>query len=309
MKQKGYFIDPDTGYYQANPVARIKAVGVDNTDRAIDIYERYSNGETLESIGKDYGISRERIRQILKKQVIKDLGIKVRYADKHEQYINDTMRGLVEQNRYARLSGRLTSHLKKAAEKGVKPDYFSSVHEFCEASNISPAQLKEYEPEIYSSLSRASKSRWNKLYPACLMCGTTTVKYRSAGYCENCYTKSSHFKQFQKSAYLRNIGKRREQNKAYRVRYYARPEIKEKLDREYDLEYFGGNRAKALERDGYKCIGCGLSTDVKDKSGRTKARVWHVNGNNQDNSLDNLKTYCQSCYIRAYGSFSHRKHI
>jgi hypothetical protein len=288
MKQEEYFIDPSTGYYQANPLARFKSVGVDSTDRSLDIYERYSVGETLEKIGKDYGISRERIRQILKRQVIKDLGIKSRYADKHEQYINDTIRGLVEQNKYARLSGKLTIQLKKATEKGVKPDYFSSVHEFCEASNISAALLKEYEPEIYESLSRASKSRWNKLYPACLMCGTTTVKYRSAGYCENCYTKSQHFKQFQKSAYLRNVDKRREQNKAYRARYYARPEIKEKTDREYDLEYFGGNRKITLERDGYKCVGCGMPTTTLNKVGRPKVRVWHVNGNINDHSLNKL---------------------
>lgn len=42
------------------------------------------------------------------------------------------------------------------------------------------------------------------------------------------------------------------QNKKYGEDCYNCPEIKERLEKEYDVKYFGGNRAQALIRDGFK---------------------------------------------------------
>ena len=62
-------------------------------DRAREVLiSRYGLGKntsrmTLDAIGKNYGITRERVRQILKVQVLKDLGIKPRNARKYKQYI------------------------------------------------------------------------------------------------------------------------------------------------------------------------------------------------------------------------------
>lgn len=273
----------------------------DLESRSHDIYERYCYGETLESIGRDYGITRERVRQILKVQVLKDLGIKERNARKYKQYINETVDGLVEQNRFARQSSKLRTQLDKAAQKGIKPEYFRSLHEFCEASNITASLLKEYEPEIFEALSIAAKNRWSRNYASCRNCGTTSVKHSRQGLCINCYPKSEDFKNTVKMSYQRHKESRSSHNKKYREEYFNRPDIKAREEQKYDDKYFGGNRKTALERDGYKCIVCGMSVDVKDKVGRPVVRVWHVNGDTEDHRLSNLKTYCRRCYIRDFG--------
>lgn len=41
--------------------------GYPTKDRNIEIYKARENGETLDSIGKRYGISKERVRQIWRK--------------------------------------------------------------------------------------------------------------------------------------------------------------------------------------------------------------------------------------------------
>ena len=100
-----------------------------------------------------------------------------------------------------------------------------------------------------------------------------------------------------KRSFLRNREARRASSKKYFEDYYSRPEVQERIDREYDIKNFGGNRKKALIRDGYKCLGCGMTLDVKNASGKPKVRVWHLN-NRDDNSLDSLGTYCQSCLFK-----------
>lgn len=70
-----------------------------------------------------------------------------------------------------------------------------------------------------------------------------------------------------------------------------------------DNYHFGGNRQKALERDGYKCIDCGmtdeehraiwkrgLTVDHKDRKGLG------VSKNEKNNSLENLQTLCLKCH-------------
>jgi hypothetical protein len=64
-----------------------------------------------------------------------------------------------------------------------------------------------------------------------------------------------------------------------------------------DNERFSGNRAKALERDGYKCVKCGadskrLDVHHKDRSG---------NKSRPNNSLGNLVTLCVTCHALEHG--------
>lgn len=56
---------------------------------------------------------------------------------------------------------------------------------------------------------------------------------------------------------------------------------------------FEGNRLKAIERDGHKCLICGNST--------RRMTVHHIDGNgttskHQNNNLDNLATLCLRCH-------------
>ena len=63
---------------------------------------------------------------------------------------------------------------------------------------------------------------------------------------------------------------------------------------------FSGNRAKALERDGFACCHCRTQSDLC---------VHHIDGNgttspreSRNNSLDNLMTLCRSCHTRVHHS-------
>lgn len=73
--------------------------------------------------------------------------------------------------------------------------------------------------------------------------------------------------------------------------------------RRLDLYVFGGNREKAIVRDGSKCVRCGLTRQQhKDKYG-FDITVDHIDGrgtytprNLRNNSLDNLQTLCIACH-------------
>lgn len=57
------------------PVTRGPAAkGVADKDRAAEMARRYLGGETLETIGKAFGVTRERVRQILRKTGVASLG-------------------------------------------------------------------------------------------------------------------------------------------------------------------------------------------------------------------------------------------
>lgn len=49
---------------------------LDQLRRAVEFAERYHKGDTLDAIGKDYGLTRERVRQVLRKYGVESLGLR-----------------------------------------------------------------------------------------------------------------------------------------------------------------------------------------------------------------------------------------
>ncbi len=266
--------------------------------------DMYEDGFTLEEIGQKFKVSRERVRQCISREIGYQLGYGPQEQKFRKEELKTAVRAVVQISREDRQGDFVEEKLKIAEEKGVDPQYFDSIAKFCEAVGIQADALKNNRPDIYKIVKlnqTKAKQKWSTYYDACRMCGLTVAKYRSNGYCENCYTKSPEWKQMVKLSYQRNKETRKARWEEYAKDYYSRPEVIEKQERDYDLRTFGGNRKPTLERDGYKCLGCGMSTDVKTKAGKSKVRVWHL-GDTEDHSMSNLGTYCQRCFIKKYGA-------
>lgn len=272
----------------------------ESNPRYKEMLDEYQDGFTLEEIGQKHKLTRERVRQCIQREIGHQLGYGPQEQKFRKEELKTAVRAVVQISRDDRQGDTVEEKLRIATAKGIDPQYFDSIRKFCEATGIQAHALKNNRPEIYNQLKinqNKAKRKWNTYYDACRMCGLTVAKYRSNGYCENCYAKSPEWKEMVKRSYQRNKEARAEANRKFRKEYFSRPEIIEREEREYDLKYFGGNRKRALERDGYQCLGCGMSTEVKDAAGRQRVRVWHLNGS-ENHSLDNLGTYCQSCLYK-----------
>lgn len=271
--------------------------------RAKEFLRLYKDGESLELISQKFGLTRERVRQVTKKQFGYELGYGPVEQKVRKEEIDRLYRKLVVHSRSERHDDFVNKRLESAKLRGIEPEYFNSISKFLQATGLTKESLKEHRPDVYGTVlknARNKSKRWSWYYDACRMCNTSTVKHKIYGYCMNCYYKSPEFKAVQQRSYEKTRDNRLEYNKRYGDDYYNRPEVKARLDQEYDEKYFGGNRKLALERDNYQCLGCGMSTEVRGKSNKPLVRVWHLD-NKDDNSLDNLGTYCQSCLHKYRG--------
>lgn len=223
--------------------------------RQNDILKKYKGGQTLEEIGKEYNLTRERIRQIVEKGLIQSIREIIREG------IAIDLREFLKEEKHKHLEAVINKH-------GV---------------------LKQESP-----LPKQQK-RWSKYYDRCRKCGTSVIHHHSHGYCRRCYPKTEIFKELQESSRLRNIEKRKKYVKEYSKRYSRRPEVIRKRQMQWDLKYFGGNREKALIRDGEKCQFCGLPREESYTKYSKDLIVTHIN-NLRDNSLENLLTLCKDCF-------------
>lgn len=271
--------------------------------RAEECLVLYKQGESLESIAQKFGITRERVRQITKRQYAVELGFGPTERNVRKEEIAQLYRKIVSDSRSERQEDIVSQRVKVAAEKGIQPEYFDSVAKFAQAVGVSANSFKKTRPDLFRIVAknaRAKAQRWSWYYDSCRSCGTTSVKHRGYGYCKNCHPRSPEFKASQQRSHQKNRDVILANNKKYIVEYMRRPEVVERIKREYDEKYFGGNRKLALERDGNRCLGCKMSVDVKGKSGKPIVRVWHL-GDKDDNSLESLGTYCQSCLFKYKG--------
>lgn len=64
---------------------------------------------------------------------------------------------------------------------------------------------------------------------------------------------------------------------------------------------FGGNRQKVLERDGFKCVACGMTAKEHKRLYKRIMTVDHIDRNKQNHALTNLQTLCLPCHGRKDG--------
>lgn len=308
LKSKGYDVPEialiiDTNQFRVQKLIQKDNASIKPNTRAEESLKLYKSGTPLEEIGAGLGITRERVRQITRKQFGFELGYGPQEQKARKTEIDKLYRAIVHSSRTERREDAFGEKIKTALEKGYDPQYFDTFSAFTKAADVAKDDLREFRPDIYNVIAKNARlkaQRWSWHYDACRTCGTTTVKHEIYGYCKNCYHRSPEYKAIQQRSHEKYRDDRLLQNKVYAENYYNRPEVKEKLELEYDEKYFGGNRKLALERDKYQCKGCGMSVDEKDTVGRPKVRVWHLREKN-DHSLDSLATYCQSCLFKFEG--------
>ena len=95
-------------------------------------------------------------------------------------------------------------------------------------------------------------------------------------------------------------------DKQWRLRH--KDQVKQIHKKSKDLNYYGGNREKVIQRDGEKCIKCGITRKQHLRKYKRDITVDHINRLGRgvkleikDNRLENLQTLCISCHMRKDG--------
>lgn len=229
-----------------------KSLTANNLNRQIKILEKYRQGATLRCIGKEFGLTCERIRQI----VVYGLTYEAIKTNISDENIDEYIRKNIE------------VHLFKIKEKH------------------SLGKVKQEEKVAKKD------NRWSRDYNYCRKCGTTSIRHKCYGYCLRCLPKSDIFKKIQRESWRRNKSHRKKKYDLYLKEYLKRPEVILRNKKRWDLHNFGGNREKALIRDNYRCKICGITQEKSlERWGRDLYVNRLQKGNNElDNLLTSCKS-------------------
>jgi 5-methylcytosine-specific restriction endonuclease McrA/rubrerythrin len=269
-------------------------------ERNSKILDLYKSGKTLEEIGGRFGFSRSRAQQIvikeLKKDILKRLGMKE--LTKEEAVLLDVATKEEVREISRERKSNEGSEIKKRIQKKIESlphAKFITVSNYARALEERSDLIKKYFPKVVKEIIQKQKQLWSRHYNKCRICGTSSIKHRSNGLCENCYYKSELFKEMQIASRVRSSGKRRKKQAAYLKEYARRPDVIARCQKREDQKKYGGNREKAIERDGCRCQKCGISREDSKKFFRKDLFVYHMKGTG-DNRLENLLTVCQKCH-------------
>lgn len=229
----------------------------------------YKKGKTMQEIGEKYSISRERVRQLIERylahRAAEKKGVDMTSRELVENFKSHTHR-VINKFRDNRSGDEVSTILDQAKEKGISPENFFAASEFLKLTGLSKAQLEKFRPDILETIINNKRKRWSRHYAQCRQCGTTTIRHRAYGLCNDCYYKSAHWE-----------------------------EIRDESLRKGAETRYAGNREAAIQANNEQCVRCGLSRDeCRSKYGRDLAVV-RKNGNKKDNSLNNLIPLCKLC--------------
>jgi len=239
--------------------------------RQNDILNKYKEGQTLEKIGQNYNLTRERIRQIVENGLVRSIS------------------GIIKEG----IAIDLKEFLKEEKRKHVEA-----------MNNRHCVVIKEQSvPQL--------QKRWSRYYDRCRNCGTNIIHHHSHGYCRNCYPKTEMFKNLQESSRLRNKENWKKRSTEYYKEYYKRPEVVERRKRKTDFKIYGSNREKVILRDNERCRNCGLSRQENFKKYGRDLYVLHLKNqtdNRLDNLLTLCrKCFNSTILIRARKSLKPSK--
>lgn len=275
-----------------------------NIPRGEQMLNLYEEGKTLENIGSEFDLTRERVRQLINKTIFidyswifsldpnkkKDLKILKRLVNYKIESIKKDKRNERNHNHLRIINRRI----EESESQNIIPENYFSLSKYARDSGTKEANLKNLRPDIVEIIETNKNRRWSYYYPRCRSCGTISIKHKSLGYCEDCYPKSREFKEIQISSYYkyRDNPDRKKYNLKYQREYAKRPEVKlRNLEKKFD-----GNRENAIKRDNSRCAKCGIERKQHIEDYGQDLFVYHLDGNSENNKLNNLKTLCKSCF-------------
>ena len=273
------------------------------------LLQGYIGGENLAEIGKRLGFSRERARQLFNKAVAIDIERLGDVSEYQKQEMRDQIELAYKQNRSinefkSQIDARYESIVKQLTSEIILSESGLLKSIGLPASAI--YVIEEEYPEFLEIISR-NKHRWSWKYDECRMCGTTEIKHKRWGYCENCYTKSDEWKEQQYRWRSTNYEKFRAAQKAYEAEYYKRPEVMKRMNEKSYKRRYDGNREATIKSDRYKCRDCGMDRDEHKTTYGQDLGVLHLDGVLENNDLSNLITLCKSCAAKRVKNLPHEQ--
>ncbi len=273
---------------------------------AIVLHE-YLDGNNLAEIGLKMKLSRERVRQIYSRSIQIELSrMKSQISKYNEQEILKTIELTFKQNRAAREYSDLINQNYENIIQSIRTKIVLSEQGLLKKIGLPASALylieKEY-PEFLELISE-NKNRWSWKYDNCRLCMKTENKHKRWGYCDKCYTKSPEWKRQQYEYRTNNYEKFRKKQKEYETEYYSRPEVKQRLKEYGYSRRYAGNRNAVLDRDGFACVDCGMIQKQHKLNYGIDLGVFHVDGDLENNSMNNLATLCRVCMAKRASKIS-----
>lgn len=261
----------------------------------------YMAGENLAEIGVQMNLSRERVRQLFKKSLIIDLAkLNLGPEDPKAKEIHSQIQTTYKQNRSRREYKSIIEENYENIVEMLTSKTILSESRLIKELKLAPSAkyLIEEDYEEFLEIISHNKNRWSWKHDACKMCGTTEVKHKYWGYCNNCYTKTDEWKKVQYEYRLRHPEEVRARNRKYGAKYHQRPEVKERYRQRTHTRNFDGNRDRAFEVYGDKCFDCGMTRDSHKTRTKKDMPIYHRDGDQSNNDISNLMPLCFGCLSR-----------
>lgn len=160
---------------------------LDISPREKIILEEYRKGATLKQIGDEIKLTRERARQLIRKAILKEIGVKMQ--DGFEMDIQEVFNSEKTANYRARNFIPAEEKEKMLSSFLIKANAHTSMQDFSREVGLSISKLIEEFPEVVEIIeqkAREKRARWSQSYIRCRKCGTTIIPHVKKGYCEQC---------------------------------------------------------------------------------------------------------------------------
>lgn len=151
------------------------------------MFTEYKEGKTLQEIADGFRLTRERIRQIISKVVLKEAAAKVQSG--FDIDVGEFFKG--EKLHHAHNRRNFSPQVKADVRDGYlkKAETYSSVQNFARDVGIQTPKFERSFPEVVAVIRenmRQKKLRWSRLYVKCRNCGTVKIPHLRKGFCERC---------------------------------------------------------------------------------------------------------------------------